>query len=110
MRRELQCAHAEEIRRLHQEVEKERSIDKQELEKEKKIIQKNIEEEKVHLNEKLRKALEELICKHASEVHQTQASLENERKQVQQLDLCNQFKLQVNLQEEYLDNYHICTL
>ncbi|XP_060772834.1 protein FAM184B isoform X1 [Neoarius graeffei] len=81
MRLELQRAHAEEIQRLHQEVEKERLNDKQELEEEKKRVLKNMEEEKVHLKEKLRKALEELICKHASELRQTQASLENERKQ-----------------------------
>ncbi|KAB5518471.1 hypothetical protein PHYPO_G00166350 [Pangasianodon hypophthalmus] len=84
MRLELQRAHAEEIQRLHQEMEKERSNDKQELEEEKKQVQKNMEEEKVHLKEKLRKALEELICKHASELRQTQASLENERKQAEE--------------------------
>ncbi|KAK2865665.1 hypothetical protein Q7C36_001721 [Tachysurus vachellii] len=81
MRLELQRAHAEEIQRLHQEVEKERSNYRQELEEEKKRVQKNMEEEKVRLKEKLRKALEELICKHASELRQTQALLENERKQ-----------------------------
>lgn len=90
MRLELQRAHSEEIQRLHQEVEKERSNDKQELEEEKKRVQNMMEEEKVRLKEKLRKALEELICKHASELRQTQASLENERKQVRQLDLCSQ--------------------
>lgn len=102
MRLELQRAHAEEIQRLHQEVEKERLNDKQELEEEKKRVLKNMEEEKVHLKEKLRKALEELICKHASELRQTQASLENERKQV--------VKYSDNLQEAYLGNCHICTL
>lgn len=96
MRLELQHAHAEEIQRLHQEVEKERSNDKQELEVEKKRMQKNMEEEKVHLKEKLRKALEELICKHASELRQTQAALENEKKQVQQLDMCNQLMTTYN--------------
>ncbi|KAK3507438.1 hypothetical protein QTP70_020628 [Hemibagrus guttatus] len=84
MRLELQRAHAEEIQRLHQEVEKERSNYKQELEEEKKRVQNNMEEEKVRLKEKLRKALEELICKHASELRQTQASLENERKQAEE--------------------------
>ncbi|GAA6072429.1 protein FAM184B isoform X1, partial [Tachysurus ichikawai] len=84
MRLELQRAHAEEIQRLHQEVEKERSNYRQELEEEKKRVQKNMEEEKVRLKEKLRKALEELICKHASELRQTQASLENERKQAEE--------------------------
>ncbi|KAF4071543.1 hypothetical protein AMELA_G00274530 [Ameiurus melas] len=84
MRLELQRAHSEEIQRLHQEVEKERSNDKQELEEEKKRVQKMMEEEKVRLKEKLRKALEELICKHASELRQTQASLENERKQAEE--------------------------
>lgn len=101
MRLELQRAHAEEIQRLHQEVEKERLNDKQELEEEKKRVLKNMEEEKVHLKEKLRKALEELICKHASELRQTQASLENERKQV---------KYSNNLQEAYFGNCHIHTL
>ncbi|XP_053475052.1 protein FAM184B isoform X2 [Ictalurus furcatus] len=84
MRLELQRAHSEEIQRLHQEVEKERSNDKQELEEEKKRVQNMMEEEKVRLKEKLRKALEELICKHASELRQTQASLENERKQAEE--------------------------
>ncbi|KAG7314032.1 hypothetical protein KOW79_022528 [Hemibagrus wyckioides] len=84
MRLELQRAHAEEIQRLHQEVEKERSNYKQELEEEKKRVHNNMEEEKVRLKEKLRKALEELICKHASELRQTQASLENERKQAEE--------------------------
>lgn len=85
IRLELQRAHAEEIQRLHHEMEKERSNDKQELEEERKRVQKNMEEEKVRLKEKLRKALEELICKHASELRQTQASLEDERMQVHQL-------------------------
>ncbi|KAI5607329.1 protein FAM184B isoform X1, partial [Silurus asotus] len=84
MRLELQRAHAEEIQRLHQEVEKERTNDMHELEEEKKRVQKNMEDEKVRLKEKLRKALEELICKHASELRQTQASLENERKQAEE--------------------------
>lgn len=106
MRLELQRAHAEEIQRLHQEVLKERSNDKQDLEEEKKQMQTYLEEEKVRLKEKLRKALEELICKHAIELRQTQASLENERKQVQYLNLYSYD----NFQESYLGNYHICIL
>lgn len=98
MRLELQCAHAEEIHRLCQEMEKERSNDKQELEEKRKLMQKNMEEEKGHLKEKLRKALEELICKHASELRQTQASLENERKQVHNFDFMS-----------HTCNWHICT-
>uniref|UniRef100_A0AAR2JZB1 Uncharacterized protein n=1 Tax=Pygocentrus nattereri TaxID=42514 RepID=A0AAR2JZB1_PYGNA len=80
MRLELQRAHAEEIRRLHQEVEKERGNDRQELEEEKKRVQHGMEEEKVRLKEQLRKALEEVIRKHASELRQTNASLEVEKK------------------------------
>ncbi|KAI4879844.1 hypothetical protein NFI96_027526 [Prochilodus magdalenae] len=86
MRLELQRAHAEEIRRLHQEVEKERGNDKQELEEEKKRLQQRMDEEKVRLKEQLRKALEEVIRKHASELRQTNAALDEERKKGQQLE------------------------
>ncbi|KAL7841911.1 hypothetical protein SRHO_G00256020 [Serrasalmus rhombeus] len=86
MRLELQRAHAEEIRRLHQEVEKERGNDRQELEEEKKRVQHGMEEEKVRLKEQLRKALEEVIRKHASELRQTNASLEVEKKKCQQAE------------------------
>ncbi|XP_077059584.1 protein FAM184B isoform X3 [Siphateles boraxobius] len=84
MRLELQRAHTEEIRRLQQEVESERKNDRQELEEEKKQVQQKMEEEKVRLKEQLRKALEEVIRKHASELRHAHAMLDAEKKKTQQ--------------------------
>ncbi|XP_026872353.2 protein FAM184B isoform X2 [Electrophorus electricus] len=75
MRLELQRAHTEEIRRLYQEVEKERGLDRQEL-----------EEEKGRLKEQLRKALEEVIRKHASELRQVHTALDSERRTKEQAE------------------------
>ncbi|XP_051757599.1 protein FAM184B [Ctenopharyngodon idella] len=86
MRLELQRAHTEEIRRLQQEVENERKNDRQELEEEKKQVQQKMEEEKVRLKEQLRKALEEVIRKHASELRHAHAMLDAEKKKTQQAD------------------------
>ncbi|XP_058631729.1 protein FAM184B isoform X2 [Onychostoma macrolepis] len=86
MRLELQRAHTEEIRRLQQEVESERKNDRQELEEEKKQVQQKMEEEKVRLKEQLRKALEEVIRKHASELRQAHAMLDAEKKKTQQIE------------------------
>ncbi|XP_059409972.1 protein FAM184B isoform X2 [Carassius carassius] len=86
MRLELQRAHIEEIRRLQQEVENERKNDRQELEEEKKEVQQKMEEEKVRLKEQLRKALEEVIRKHASELRQAHAMLDAEKKKTQQIE------------------------
>lgn len=85
MRLELQRAHTEEIRRLQQEVENERKNDRQELEEEKKQVQQKMEEEKVRLKEQLRKALEEVIRKHASELRHAHAMLDAEKKKTQQV-------------------------
>ncbi|XP_043094212.1 protein FAM184B isoform X1 [Puntigrus tetrazona] len=86
MRLELQRAHTEEIRRLQQEVDSERKHDRQELEEEKKQVQQKMEEEKVRLKEQLRKALEEVIRKHASELRQAHAMLDTEKKKTQQIE------------------------
>ncbi|XP_016145042.1 protein FAM184B isoform X2 [Sinocyclocheilus grahami] len=86
MRLELQRAHTEEIRRLQQEVENERKNDRQELEEEKKQVQQKMEEEKVMLKEQLRKALEEVIRKHASELRHAHAMLDAEKKTTQQVE------------------------
>ncbi|XP_016411200.1 protein FAM184B-like [Sinocyclocheilus rhinocerous] len=86
MRLELQRAHTEEIRRLQQEVENERKNDRQELEEEKKRVQQKMEEEKVRLKEQLRKALEEVIRKHASELRQAHTMLDAEKKKTQQIE------------------------
>ncbi|KAK7166383.1 hypothetical protein R3I93_006220 [Phoxinus phoxinus] len=86
MRLELQRAHTEEIRRLQQEVESERKSDRQELEEEKKQVQQKMEEEKVRLKEQLRKALEEVIRKHASELRHLHAMLDAEKKKTQQAE------------------------
>ncbi|XP_042571901.1 protein FAM184B-like isoform X2 [Cyprinus carpio] len=86
MRLELQRAHTEEIRRLQQEVDNERKNDRQELEEEKKQVQQKMEEEKVRLKEQLRKALEEVIRKHASELRHTHAMLDAEKKTTQQVE------------------------
>ncbi|XP_067297793.1 protein FAM184B isoform X2 [Pseudorasbora parva] len=86
MRLELQRAHTEEIRRLQQEVENERKNDRQELEEEKKNVQQKMEEEKVRLKEQLRKALEEVIRKHASELRHAHAMLDAEKKKTQQAE------------------------
>ncbi|KTF88757.1 hypothetical protein cypCar_00019839 [Cyprinus carpio] len=86
MRLELQRAHTEEIRRLQQEVDNERKNDRQELEEEKKQVQQKMEEEKVRLKEQLRKALEEVIRKHASELRHTHAMLDAEKKTTQQFE------------------------
>lgn len=85
MRLELQRAHTEEIRRLQQEVEKERQNDRQELEEEKKQVQQKMEEEKIRLKEQLRKALEEVIRKHASELRHAHALLDAEKKKTEQV-------------------------
>ncbi len=85
MRLELQRAQTEEIRRLQQEVECERKNDRQELEEEKKQVQQKMEEEKVKLKEQLRKALEEVIRKHASELRQAHSMLDAEKKKLQQV-------------------------
>ncbi|TRY81489.1 hypothetical protein DNTS_033318 [Danionella cerebrum] len=84
MRLELQRAHTEEIRRLQQEVENERKNDKLELEEEKQQLQQVMEEEKGRLKEQLRKALEEVIRKHASELRLAHAMLDAEKKKIQQ--------------------------
>ncbi|XP_057187653.1 protein FAM184B isoform X2 [Triplophysa rosa] len=86
MRLELQRAHTEEIRRLQQEVEKERQNDRQELEEEKKQVQQKMEEEKIRLKEQLRKALEEVIRKHASELRHAHALLDAEKKKTEQVE------------------------
>ncbi|XP_051558302.1 protein FAM184B-like [Myxocyprinus asiaticus] len=86
MRLELQRAHTEEIGRLQQEVEKERKNDRQELEEEKKQVQQKMEEEKTRLKEQLRKALEEVIRKHASELRHAHAMLDGEKKRIQQVE------------------------
>lgn len=86
MRLELQRAHTEEIRRLQQEVENERKNDRQELEEEKKQVQQKMEDEKVRLKEQLRKALEEVIRKHASELRHAHTMLDAEKKKTQQAE------------------------
>ncbi|XP_051982283.1 protein FAM184B-like [Xyrauchen texanus] len=86
MRLELQHAHTEEIGRLQQEVEKERNNDRQELEEEKKQVQQKMEEEKMRLKEQLRKALEEVIRKHASELRHAHAMLDGEKKNMHQVE------------------------
>ncbi|XP_073720433.1 protein FAM184B isoform X1 [Misgurnus anguillicaudatus] len=86
MRLELQRAHTEEIRRLQQEVEKERQNDRQELEEEKKQVQQKMDEEKIRLKEQLRKALEEVIRKHASELRHAHAMLDAEKKKTEQAE------------------------
>lgn len=86
MRLELQRAHTEEIRRLQQEVEKERQNDRQELEEEKKKVQEKMEEEKIRLKEQLRKALEEVIRKHAGELRHAHAMLDAEKKKTEQVE------------------------
>ncbi|XP_051994081.1 protein FAM184B-like [Xyrauchen texanus] len=87
MRLELQRAHTEEIRRLQQEVESERKNDRQELEEEKKQVQQKMEEEKTRLKEQLRKALEEVIRKHASELRHAYATLDAEKKTTLQVEM-----------------------
>ncbi|XP_062864671.1 protein FAM184B isoform X2 [Trichomycterus rosablanca] len=84
MRLELQRAHAEEIKRLHQEVEKERRSIRQELEEERKQVHRTAEEEKVRLKDKLRKALEELNRRHANELHQARAAADGEKNQAEE--------------------------
>ncbi|XP_030644187.1 protein FAM184B [Chanos chanos] len=85
-RSELQRAHVEEIRRLQQEVEKERESEKQEVEEEKRRVQQKMEEEKVRLKEQLKKALEEVIRKHGNELRHAHAMLDVERKRAQQAE------------------------
>lgn len=85
MRLELQRAHGEEMKRLHQEVEKERRSIRQELEEERRQLHTSAEEEKIRLKEKLKKALEELNRRHSSELHQARTMADTQRKQVQRV-------------------------
>lgn len=85
MRLELQRAHAEEVQRLRQEVEKEKEQGRDEVEEEKKGVNQHMEEERRRLREQLKRALEEVIRKHAAEMRQASAALDAEKKRGQQV-------------------------
>ncbi|XP_063075649.1 protein FAM184B isoform X2 [Engraulis encrasicolus] len=100
MRLELQRAHAEEVQRLRQEVEKEKEQGREEVEEEKRGVHQHMEEERRRLREQLKRALEEVIRKHAAEMRQANAALDAEKKRGQQELLTQAEDLRKRSEEE----------
>ncbi|XP_062376521.1 protein FAM184B [Sardina pilchardus] len=100
MRLELQRAHAEEVQRLRQEVEQEKEQGREEVEEQKRGVHQHMEEERRRLREQLKRALEEVIRKHAGEMRQASASLDAEKKRAQQELLSQAEELRKRGEEE----------
>uniref|UniRef100_A0A096M779 Family with sequence similarity 184 member B n=1 Tax=Poecilia formosa TaxID=48698 RepID=A0A096M779_POEFO len=85
LRSEMVRAQTEELRRIQKHVDTERANVQQKLEEEKKRLAEKAEEDRKRLKEQVRKAIEEVMRRHAAELNNVQEALSSERKTNQEV-------------------------